>query len=83
MNEGYIGINLTRINVVSITDYHTIKRIARILLDVMTHGYICTIVILAPLLPLSVGHYIFGASVICGARHDIIVLNPLVVAAIS
>ena len=26
---------------------------------------------LAPLLPMSVGHYIFGASVICGARHDI------------
>jgi len=43
MNEGYIGINLTRINVVSITDYHTIKRFARILLDVMTDGYICTI----------------------------------------
>ena len=38
---------------------------------------------LAPLLPMSVGHYIFGASVICGARHDIIVVNPLVVAAIS
>ena len=37
----------------------------------------------APLLPMSVGHYIFGASVICGARHDIIVVNPLVVAAIS
>ena len=43
MNEGYIGINLTRINVVSITDYHTIKRFARFLLDVMIHGYICTI----------------------------------------
>ena len=43
MNEGYIGINLTRINVVSITDYHTTKRFARMLLDVMTHGYICTI----------------------------------------
>src|SRR6476646_1178537 len=40
-------------------------------------------VILAPLLPMSVGHFIFGASVICGARHDIIVVNPLVVAAIS
>ena len=26
---------------------------------------------LAPLFPMSVGHYIFGASVICGARHDI------------
>jgi hypothetical protein len=38
---------------------------------------------LAPLLPMSVGHYIFGAGVICGARHDIIVVNPLVVAAIS
>jgi hypothetical protein len=28
-------------------------------------------VMLTPLLPMPVGHYRLGASVICGARHDI------------
>ena len=28
-------------------------------------------VMLAPLLPMSVGHNRLGATVICGARHDI------------
>jgi hypothetical protein len=41
VNEGYRGINLTRIYVVCITDYYTIKRIVEIHLDVMTRDYIC------------------------------------------